>query len=346
MKGACQSRAPFHLRSALRPPKFHRVSELKSKDPQHTQAPEPARVTATMRFDSPSKFLEFYDKQLSRGVVGLRHADTVEPGTEVLLTLLAPGSRVPLSITGSTESATRRADGSARLRVGLKLDAWTTGWIEAFVTGLRVGLEAAVEAASDNSEHGGSVVPRDDPRDTDDLSSRVSNMDTQTYFQILNVAKDILPEALQKRFHELTRLYHPELYSAEDSQSISRDVGRLYRRMNEAYAVLKDPRRRKSYEQGLAGPPHTWSLRLTEEAEQAAQRGRQFRRGDTPLGHLYWTLARDVLERARTADTGIRIAMKESSSLLRIALALEPDNEHFRHALEHVLYRLSVADDA
>jgi curved DNA-binding protein CbpA len=111
--------------------------------------------------------------------------------------------------------------------------------------------------------------------------------------------------------------------------------------MNEAYAVLKSPHRRKAYDQGIQGAPHTWVLRLSEDAHEQARRRERVRRGDTRVGDFYWTTARAALEHARGSESNIRPALREAARMLRVAIAFEPDNEHFRHALDHVSDRLS-----
>ena len=303
-----------------------------------------------MRFADPAKFLEFYDKQLASRVVGLRHAEAVPEGAEVHLALVPPGGAAPLQLVGHAAKVMPRPDGSVRLRVIVDLEPGMASWLEAFAAGLRLGLEhGAIEAMEVGGESliAESIVS--DPLPTlmeDDLRGRVLRMESQTYYQVMGVSPEIDAPQLRQAYHALTRRYHPDLYFTQTDPAASRDAGRLYRRINEAYAVLKDPRRRRLYDRGLAGPPHTWTLRLTEESEQQAQRQRRVRRGDTPVGQTYWKLAREVLERARENEATIRPALRESARLLRTALAFEPENDHFRHALDHVKYRLSVAEDA
>ncbi len=312
-----------------------------STDPSDTAA-----IVARMRFADPAKFLEFYDKQLAGRVIGLRHTESVPDGTPVHLTLHPPGTATPLELEGQTVRVLPRPDGSVRLRVAIALDPGLATWLDAFAAGLRTGLE---HGGSDPDEPAESILAESvlgDPLTLtvdDDIRQRLGRMETQTYYQLLGVPLDVDSGGLAAAYHGLTRRFHPDLFGLAPSP-VARDAGRLFRRVNEAYAVLKDQRRRRLYDRGLSGPAHTWTLRLTEEAEQQAQRQRRVRRGDTPLGQTYWKLAREVLERARETEANIRPALRESARLLRSALAFEPDNDHFRHALDHVTYRLSVGE--
>lgn len=118
-------------------------------------------------------------------------------------------------------------------------------------------------------------------------------------------------------------------------------VNRIYRRMNEAYSVLKNPARRRAYDKGLTtGKPGT--VRLSESDLEQARRAEKTRQGVTKVGDYYWTQARGVLEAARDTEFNIRPAMEESIRLLRVALAFEPDNEHFQNALDQVTHRLTT----
>ena len=303
-----------------------------------------------MRFADPAKFLEFYDKQLVSGVVGLRHTEPVPEGTEVDLALIPPGRAEPLELHGRADRVTARPDGSVRLRVVMVPDPNLSAWFDAFVSGLRLGLEhgalEAMEAAGESIMAESVATEAVAIAADDDIRARVARLDAQTYYQVLSVPPDVELPGLQKAYHALTRRFHPDLFFGQGETGLAREAGRLFRRVNEAYAVLKDPRRRRLYDRGISGPAHTWALRLTEEAEQQAQRQRRVRRGDTPVGQTYWKLAREVLERARENEAAIRPALRESARLLRTAMAFEPENDHFRHALDHVLYRLSVAEDA
>lgn len=299
-----------------------------------------------MRFEDPAKFLLFYDKQLAARVVGLRHAVTVPEGATVHLSVHPPGTAPVVELTGRAVQVQPRADGSVRLRVAVDPEPAVALWLDAYAAGLRVGLahtapeaEEPAESILAESVFGDALIQNVE----DDLRARLGRLETQTYYQILGVSMNVEPAALTSTYHGLTRRFHPDLFGLAPTP-VSRDAGRLFRRINEAYAVLKDPRRRRLYDRGLSGPAHTWSLRLTEEAEQQAQRQRRIRRGDTPLGQTYWKMAREVLERARENEANIRPALRESARLLRSALAFEPENEHFRHALDHVSYRLSVGE--
>lgn len=322
--------------------------------PEPPPAPAAPRIVARVRFEDPTKFLEFYERQLGRGVIGLRHGEPVPEGTPIQVLVGPPGAPDRLSVEGRAARVSPRPDGTVRVRVEVDLDADARTWLDAYLAGLRAALSAT--AAPPPAELAGESTevppPAPAPRreappiaTLEEATQLAARLDSLSYYELLGVSPRVEPAVLQRRFHTLTRRFHPDLFYGVSDPALRAAIHRIYRRMNEAYGVLRDPRRRRLYDRGLAMARGAPRLRLSEEDEQLAQRQARTRRGTTGAGHFYWTLAREVLERARQADRGIRPALRESARLLRTALVFEPENEHFQHALEYVSDRLAMPED-
>jgi molecular chaperone DnaJ len=70
------------------------------------------------------------------------------------------------------------------------------------------------------------------------------------YYQILGVSRDASLDAIKQAYHRLVARYHPDLHP-EDPEAEAR-----LRSLNQAYATLRDPKRRTQYDRwGAWGPP-------------------------------------------------------------------------------------------
>lgn len=65
----------------------------------------------------------------------------------------------------------------------------------------------------------------------------------QDYYKQLGVSRDAKPEEISKAFKKLARKYHPDLNPGD------KKAEEKFKEINEAYEVLKDPEKRKLYDQ-------------------------------------------------------------------------------------------------
>lgn len=67
-------------------------------------------------------------------------------------------------------------------------------------------------------------------------------MDYKDYYKILGVEKNVSANDLKKKYRKLARKYHPDVNKDPGAEQTFKDIG-------EAYEVLKDPKKRKAYDQ-------------------------------------------------------------------------------------------------
>lgn len=67
------------------------------------------------------------------------------------------------------------------------------------------------------------------------------------YYRVLQVTRDAEPEVIERAYKALSLKYHPDRRPAAESERATRQMQAI----NEAYATLRDPKRRRRYDAGL-----------------------------------------------------------------------------------------------
>ncbi len=99
------------------------------------------------------------------------------------------------------------------------------------------------------------------------------NVDFKDYYEILGVSRTASAEEIKKAYRRLARQHHPDKAAPSDKARAETKIKEL----NEAYEVLKDPAKRRRYDQLGAG----WE----DEGAGFARSSRQARGGGGPFVH-------------------------------------------------------------
>ena len=126
------------------------------------------------------------------------------------------------------------------------------------------------------------------------------------YFQLLRLGPDAAAGDIKRAYHQGSRAFHPDkFFQVADPAFISR-VDQIYKRMNEAYVVLRDDRKRVKYAADVASPNRAAKLRFNEESEteskQAAKKEKEEEIGKTPQGRKFFEQGSKDLASGRVAD--------------------------------------------
>jgi DnaJ-class molecular chaperone len=146
-------------------------------------------------------------------------------------------------------------------------------------------------------------------------------MDELDYYQFMHVERGATLREVRSAYYATSRAFHPDA-NRHLVGTLQQAVTQIAKRVTEAYAVLRDPRRRQAYDRML---DEGRGLRIQLAAAQA-QGGRQAREneGRTAQGRQYFKLASAAKE---GGDWG---AVARN---LQTALTFEPDNDFFKQEL-------------
>jgi curved DNA-binding protein CbpA len=150
-------------------------------------------------------------------------------------------------------------------------------------------------------------------------------LDQLDYFGLLKVPQGAGLADIKAAYYRESRAYHPDRFAAHPDPALRELVGRIYRRVNEAYTVLRDDQKRARYVQDVNGPERARKLRFTE-AEEAAVKEEQKKKldeqlGTTPNGRKFFATALVEIQ-AQRWESALRA--------LKSALMYEPANARFK----------------
>jgi curved DNA-binding protein CbpA len=148
-----------------------------------------------------------------------------------------------------------------------------------------------------------------------DIADRLDDMD---YFTLLNLEQSADDRAVRKAFRSLATHSHPDRLGLTDDRVLHDSVSAIYRRITEAYAVLRNPQRRSDYCAGLEQGFVRFNADLAEQRRYAEREAEI--PGETASGRTHY-------EAALTAFSGgdSQAAMAE----IRAALLYERNCEGF-----------------
>ena len=145
------------------------------------------------------------------------------------------------------------------------------------------------------------------------------------YYGVLLLDKDCAPHEIGDAYRQESRRLHPDRMSSLGDGEASKRANAIYRLVNEAYRVLKDPEQRGQYDLLLADGV----IRMTDDARSGASD--QKRANDPvnaakhPKSEKYWKLALSDWERK---------SFRACVMNIQFALNFEPGNEVFKEWLE------------
>ncbi len=141
------------------------------------------------------------------------------------------------------------------------------------------------------------------------------------YFQILKIRQNASPADIKAAYYRESRAYHPDRFSTLQKLDVKETIGRIYKRINEAYVCLRDDVKRTKYLADILGPERQKKLRFVEASEQELKKEKEQEVRTTANGRKFYM--------AGLADMAAqRFAAAERN--FKMALTYEPNNPNFK----------------
>jgi DnaJ-class molecular chaperone len=146
-------------------------------------------------------------------------------------------------------------------------------------------------------------------------------LDELDYFQILKIGHNASPVDIKAAYYRESRAYHPDRFSTLPQSELKDNIGRIYKRINEAYVCLRDDSKRAKYLADVVGPERHKKLRFVEASEQELKKEKEQEVGITPQGRKFFM--------AGLSDMAAqRFAAAERN--FKMALTYEPANANYK----------------
>ena len=168
----------------------------------------------------------------------------------------------------------------------------------------------------------------DAPPPPADLEARCNALDTQDYFEVLGIPRDATQVQLKKAFHQWSRTVHPDRFNQHPDPAVKAQVSELYKRITEAYFVLREDVKRQKYLQDIQGPERASRLRFTEQTESEVK-AQQKKQADeqisaNPKARQFYAEALKDLDAGR---------LKDAERNIKTALMYDPQNVQMKEKL-------------
>lgn len=163
------------------------------------------------------------------------------------------------------------------------------------------------------------------------LRGLAQSLNTVDYFQALGLSQAATPGDIKKAFYKESRTYHPDrFFHLPDSQEKT-DIGSIYKRVTEAYYVLRDDSKRKKYLGDLTSADRGKKLRYTDatESELKAETRKVVEEefGTHPKARPFFKTALAEFDKGN---------LPAAKSALKMGLTYEPGNVRFKEKLAEI----------
>ncbi|MCB0218178.1 MAG: DnaJ domain-containing protein [Chrysiogenetes bacterium] len=154
------------------------------------------------------------------------------------------------------------------------------------------------------------------PEQLAQIAKAAMMLDQMDYFQVLRVPHDANAADVKSAFFKQSKTWHPDRFYRRVPEDTYRQVMDVYKRISEAYSILRDENLRKLYIKRVTGPNRAQNLRYDKSAEEAKARAKKDEDvAQTEPGKRYVKLAATSINQKNfpSADMNLKLAMSMES---------------------------------
>jgi curved DNA-binding protein CbpA len=167
-----------------------------------------------------------------------------------------------------------------------------------------------------------------DPQALIEIETFAAVLDQLDYYGVLKIPQSAPPPEIKAAYYRESRAFHPDRFAAVPDPLVRELVGRIYRRINEAWTILRDDKKRLKYLADVSGPDRASKLRFTEadevQVKEDAKRKVEEQFGQTPNGRKFFKAAMVEIQAKR---------WDKAEVALKSAMMYEPANPMFKEQL-------------
>ena len=179
------------------------------------------------------------------------------------------------------------------------------------------------------------VIEQLTPAQSQELSRLALAIEVEDYFQVLQVHQSGKVADIKKAFYRESRIYHPDRVFHLADAAAKDHINTIYKRVTEAYYVLRDDQKRAKYLADITGPDRANKLRYSEASESElkaeAKKAAEDEFGTNPKSRQFFKSAL-----ADIANSNWSSAERN----LKMGLTYEPGATKFKEKLTEVQRKL------
>jgi DnaJ-class molecular chaperone len=161
------------------------------------------------------------------------------------------------------------------------------------------------------------------------LKQLALTIDGLDYFQVLNIPPQATPQQVRASYYQLARALHPDKFFHITDEPLKEAVMKIYKRVTEAYTILKDDAKRQKYHVDVTGPDRQKKLRFNEDMAQEVKEQQKMaaKVAKTAKGEQLYNAALVELRNNR---------FDQAFKALQSAILFEPQNAELKALLQDV----------